>query len=104
MNQFWTALFNGALLSSVATAAVWLGLRFTPRGFLNAATRYAIWWLVMVFAIISPVFESAMSRGVTRQAAGIALVIPAGVEGTLPQAAGPAPAMRPRFHMPFEIG
>jgi beta-lactamase regulating signal transducer with metallopeptidase domain len=56
MNEAWPALVNGALLSVLPAAAVWVALRLTPRRWLNAATRYAVWWMVLAIVIALPAF------------------------------------------------
>ena len=57
MNTLASALVNGAVLSAVLTAAVWLFLRLAPRRFLNAATRHMIWWIVLAITIAFPAFQ-----------------------------------------------
>ena len=54
MTTFWSAMVNGAILSALLAAAVWLALRATPRHSLNAATRYAIWWMVLAVTLALP--------------------------------------------------
>ncbi len=54
MTTFWSAIINGAASSAALIFAVWLILRFTPRRSLNAATRYAIWWIVLAITIALP--------------------------------------------------
>ena len=56
MNDGWSALVNGAFQSVLPAAAVWMALRLTPRRLLNAATRYAIWWIALGMAIALPAF------------------------------------------------
>ncbi len=51
---FWAAIANGAILSLLLTFAIWLALRLIPRTALNAATRYAIWWMVLAITILLP--------------------------------------------------
>src|ERR1035438_195564 len=56
MNDAWPALVNGAFWSALPAGAVWMALRLTPRRLLNAATRYAIWWMVLATTIALPAF------------------------------------------------
>jgi beta-lactamase regulating signal transducer with metallopeptidase domain len=55
MITFCSAAINGAILSAVLTLAVWLALQVTRRP-LNAATRHAIWWIVLVVTLALPLF------------------------------------------------
>jgi beta-lactamase regulating signal transducer with metallopeptidase domain len=54
MTAFWSAIVNAAILSALLTIGVWIALRLTPRRALNAATRYAIWWLVLLATLALP--------------------------------------------------
>jgi tetratricopeptide (TPR) repeat protein len=54
MTTFWSAIVNGAVLSSLLSFAVWFALRLTPRRALNAATRYAIWWIALAITLVLP--------------------------------------------------
>jgi beta-lactamase regulating signal transducer with metallopeptidase domain/Flp pilus assembly protein TadD len=54
MTTFWSAIINSAILSALLSLAVWLALRLTPRRMLNAATRYAIWWIVLLATLALP--------------------------------------------------
>jgi beta-lactamase regulating signal transducer with metallopeptidase domain len=60
MNTLASALVNGAVLSAVLTAAVWLFLRLAPRRFLNAATRHMIWWTVLAITLVLPALQFPM--------------------------------------------
>jgi Ca-activated chloride channel family protein len=55
MNAILAALIDGAMVSALVTAAVWLGMLAASR-LLNAATRYLVWWAALVLAVILPVF------------------------------------------------
>src|ERR1039457_1185974 len=55
MSSVLAAFANGAIVSAVLTAAVWLGLRLAPRQRLNAATRYAFWWATWAATLALPV-------------------------------------------------
>jgi beta-lactamase regulating signal transducer with metallopeptidase domain len=54
MTSVLAALVNGGILSALVTIAVWLALRVTPRRVLNAATRYAVWWVTLAIAVTLP--------------------------------------------------
>lgn len=58
MTTFWSALINGAILSEPLCLAVWLALRIVPRRTLNAATRYAMWWVVLAVTLALPLAYS----------------------------------------------
>ena len=45
---------NGAILGLLVTAAVWVGLRLAPRHWLNAATRYFVWWMALAAVAALP--------------------------------------------------
>src|ERR1700761_8327774 len=50
------SLLNAAIPTLAIAAAVWLVLRLAPRRAFNAATRYAIWWTVLLLAALLPLF------------------------------------------------
>jgi Ca-activated chloride channel family protein len=54
MSSLVAAMVNGALVSAVVTALVWLALRVAPRPALNAATRYVVWWLILAITVTLP--------------------------------------------------
>jgi Ca-activated chloride channel family protein len=54
MNTIMAALLNGALMSIPLTVAVWVALRLTPRGALNSATRYVVWWATLAVVVTLP--------------------------------------------------
>ncbi len=54
MNAIVAALVNGAILSALLTAGLWLALLLVPRRFLNAATRYAVWWAALAVVVVMP--------------------------------------------------
>jgi beta-lactamase regulating signal transducer with metallopeptidase domain len=56
MTSVFAALVNGGILSALVTIMVWLALRVTPRRVLNAATRYAVWWVALAIAVTLPAF------------------------------------------------
>jgi beta-lactamase regulating signal transducer with metallopeptidase domain len=55
------AFLNGAIVSVLVAAIVWLILRITPRRALNAATRYAIWCATLTIVIALPALYMPMS-------------------------------------------
>ena len=73
MSTWPAAVVNGFIVSIPLTATVWLALRLTPR-VLNAATKYVIWWLALLFSLSLPLFfvpsESRSALLSSRAAAG----------------------------------
>ncbi len=55
MSAILSALANGLVLSALLAGVVWLALRLLKRSF-NAATRNAIWWIVLFATLAFPVF------------------------------------------------
>jgi bla regulator protein BlaR1 len=55
MNAALSALANGLVFSALLAAFVWVALRLLKRKF-NAATRYAICWVVLLAAVALPAF------------------------------------------------
>jgi Ca-activated chloride channel family protein len=53
MGMLIAAIFNGTILSVPLAGSVWLALRVSRR-WLNAATRYAVWWIVLALVLILP--------------------------------------------------
>ncbi len=64
MNSILAALVNGMLASAGLAFVVWMGLRLAPGSLLNAATRYVVWWAVLVVAIALPVLYLPARRAV----------------------------------------
>ena len=50
-----SALVNAAIISTGATAILWLVLRIVPRSAVNAATRYGLWWVALLVAAALPI-------------------------------------------------
>src|ERR1700691_3393683 len=96
MNQILSAFMNGLILSVPFAAAVWLILRILPRTVLNAATRYAIWWMTLAIVILLPAvylpvhFQAAQPSAATPPT--IQSVIEPGVDVMSPMLAEPASA------------
>jgi polysaccharide export outer membrane protein len=99
MTAFWSAIVNSAILSALLTVAVWIALRLTPRRILNAATRYAIWWIVLLATLALPLWFVQWAHHTSEPvyAQAIPLTDP---EPALPVA---APAVAPRAALPLEI-
>ncbi len=56
MSAILSALINAGIASAVVTLAVWLAMSAAPRRALNAATRYAIWWITLLVVVALPAF------------------------------------------------
>ncbi|HVY94649.1 MAG TPA: M56 family metallopeptidase, partial [Bryobacteraceae bacterium] len=54
MSSYLPAFLNAAILSVPLCAAIGLGLRFTPRRVLNAATRHHVLWALLVLVVMLP--------------------------------------------------
>src|SRR5262249_43100218 len=97
MSTILTALVNGAVVSVLVAAAVWLGLR-AAAGRLNAATRYLVWWTVLVVTVLLPLWylpERLLPRGPAADSRRMPLV-PAGSRPFTefhPPVPPPAPAL-----------
>src|SRR5882724_11135320 len=50
-----SALVNDAIISTGATAILWLALRIAPRRAINSATRYGLWWVALLVAAALPI-------------------------------------------------
>jgi|GEM_PF-3182395 len=55
------AVVNSLWLAFALTLAVWLWLKFQPQ--VNAATRYAVWWCVLVVVAAAPLAPQTKIRG-----------------------------------------
>ncbi len=74
MSALFAALINGGIAGAAVTIAVWLALSVAPRRALNAATRYAVWWIALLIVVALPVFY--LPRG-TEPAAHPQMTLPA---------------------------
>jgi Ca-activated chloride channel family protein len=74
MNTVFAAVANGFVMSVLLTATVCLALRLTHR-VLNAATRYAIWWLALFLSLSLPLFYVPTGRTVAARASSSAAII-----------------------------
>ena len=54
VNNILTALMNGAVGSAALALVVSVALKLIPRNSLNAATRYCIWWAVLIATVAMP--------------------------------------------------
>ena len=61
MNVVFAALVNGMVAGAAIASAVWIALRLMPLKWLNAATRYAVWWAVLAVVAALP-FRYAFSE------------------------------------------
>ena len=99
MTAFWSAIVNGAILSAALTIAVWIALRLTPRRALNAATRYAIWWIVLLATLALPLSFVQWRRYTSAPVYAQAIPL-TDLEPAFPVE---APAVIPRAVLPLEI-
>jgi len=67
-----TILLNGILQGALLTAAVWLLLKFLPR--LNAATRYTVWWIALLFVAVLPLRQPLIG-GIPQHARSAAVLV-----------------------------
>jgi beta-lactamase regulating signal transducer with metallopeptidase domain len=105
VNLMFAAVVNGAALSVPTAAAVWLALRLTPRRALNSATRYAVWWTMLIVAIALPAVylphSSTSPLMDVRRLSVIGPVVPVTVVKTAPPVIAPPPrSWRWRVELP----
>jgi beta-lactamase regulating signal transducer with metallopeptidase domain/Tfp pilus assembly protein PilF len=84
MTMLGSAVVNGAILSATLSFAVWLALRSAPRQALNAATRYAIWWIVLLITIALPLSLTKTSPAALGTVVGQAILSPASAAPAAP--------------------
>ena len=101
MTAFWSAIANSAILSVLLTIAVWIVLRLTPRHTLNAATRYAIWWVVLLATLALPLSFVQWSHQPAAPVYSRSEASPQTEPSTALSIA--APAVVPRVALPIEI-
>jgi beta-lactamase regulating signal transducer with metallopeptidase domain len=91
MNLILAALVNGMVAGGAIAFAVWTALRLIPRNSLNAATRYAVWWIVLLVTAALP-FWYLLSTAHSASAISAALPAPRSISfrSGLPQARRPA--------------
>lgn len=109
MGVFLSAVVNGAFLGTALTAILAAGLRLAPRRGLNAATRYAVWWVAFAAVVLLPVAFLPQSRG-RLASQKVAVSVPA-VQVSTPGAALPnlplvsaGPRGEPTFPLRLEAG
>ena len=113
MNAVASALLNGAILSAFLSAAVWLCLRLAPRHFLNAATRYMVWWMVLAITIALPILQLPVHRARPSKPVRVRLPVVETMK-TIPRIAvspaprevkpsRPIPTSLPRVSFPIEV-
>lgn len=56
MSAILAAFINAGIAGAAVTMAIWLALSIAPRRMLNAATRYAVWWIALIVVVTLPVF------------------------------------------------
>jgi beta-lactamase regulating signal transducer with metallopeptidase domain len=76
MSAILAAFINGGIAGAAVTIAVWFVLSIAPRRALNAATRYAVWWVTLLIVVALPLFylprraepvDSSPSKATTAQ-------------------------------------
>ena len=114
MNRVLVAVINGGLLSAFVTTSCWLLLRAVPRRMLNAATRYVLWWAMLLMAAAMPAIYLFPSRSaplpsrpaVSRTEPTAQQSLPIPIRIVPPVTAEPVPTPHieaPRLHFPIEI-
>jgi beta-lactamase regulating signal transducer with metallopeptidase domain len=80
MNSILNAVVNGMIVSAGLAVVVRVALWLMPARFLNAATRYAIWWAVMAAVVLLPLAYVPVSSGrvvvLTRRSGFVAPPVP----------------------------
>src|SRR5580698_8665213 len=56
MSAILAAFLNAGIAGAGVTVAVWLALWLSPRRAINAATRYAVWWITLLIVAALPLF------------------------------------------------
>lgn len=109
MNAILAALINAGIAGAALTLACWLVLSAAPRRALNAATRYAVWWITLLAVLTLPVFYLPHRAEPVSTFAPIAP--PSGptetftVTDTAPiTSEAPAPSRWPQFPLEFSAG
>ncbi len=76
MNGILAAFVNGALAGALVAAGVWLVLRAIPRGVLNAATRYIVWWVALIVVVALPaLYLPPPAQRVVKQVANLRPIV-----------------------------
>src|SRR5262249_13083637 len=76
MNSILDAFVNGSIVSTVVVLAVSIILGSIPRAFLNAATRYWIWWSALLASAVIVVLCLPSSRDKTFETSVQVLMTP----------------------------
>jgi beta-lactamase regulating signal transducer with metallopeptidase domain len=104
MSNAWSALVNGAILSALLTAAVWLAHRIAPRRVLNATTRYVVWWATLAVTLALPLLfwhvDSPPPPIVILPASPVVFEQPAPADVVLSEPSAQAPSPTPHLHFP----
>ncbi len=82
MSAILAAFVNGGIAGIAVTIAVWLALSVAPRRALNAATRYAIWWITLFVVVALPVFYMPRRAEPITVAPAVYIVAPTETEVT----------------------
>src|SRR4051794_24863274 len=75
MSSFLEALLNTLWQGAVLALLMWAAMRLLPR--INAATRCAVWWVVLAIILLLPLSWSEMRRSERRHASSAAFTAPA---------------------------
>jgi beta-lactamase regulating signal transducer with metallopeptidase domain len=109
MSTILSALINAGVAGAGLTLAVWLVLSIAPRRALNAATRYAIWWIALLVVVTLPLFY--LPHRAEPVSAFVPIAIPTGqtetlimTETTPPASDAPSASRWPQFPLEFSAG
>lgn len=109
MSAVLSAFINAGIAGAGITIAVWLALSIAPRRALNAATRYAIWWITLLVVVALPMFY--LPHRADPVAAFVPIVAPASQTITLTvtdptpvSSDAPAAARWPQFPLEISAG
>jgi bla regulator protein blaR1 len=113
MSAILSALINAGIAAAVLTLAVGLAMSAAPRRALNAATRYAIWWITLLVVVALPAFY--LPHRAAPVAAFAPVSLPSASQGaqtesltitdtTPPQAEATSASRWPRFPLELSAG
>ena len=109
MNEILSSFVNAGIAGAALTLAVWLAMSIAPRRALNAATRYAVWWIALLVVVTLPVFY--LPHRAERVAQFLPAVPTTGQTVTLVSAEttpavsdAPSPSRWPQFPLEFNAG
>jgi beta-lactamase regulating signal transducer with metallopeptidase domain len=109
MSAILAALINGGIAGAAVTVAVWLALSIAPRRALNAATRYAVWWITLLVVVMLPLFYLPHRTEPFRESGVVApdetqIVAAPTVEAPSASADVPQTSRWPQFPLEFSAG